>query len=641
MISMLLILMLSAAAMAGTADNYKTWNLVDYEAETGVAISVFNEAPALAERVAAGELPPVAERLPVNPLVVQTMDEIGTYGGQLRGWGLNPESFGNDVWVVRTQRVIDIYPNWQTLAPSLITDYAFNEDNTAITLHLREGLRWSDGELVTADDFVFWMDDVANNKELNPSVPSNWVVAGEPIQITKIDDLTIRYDFAAPYPLIVEVLAGSTQPFAPKHYLSQFHIEYNSDAGELAQANGYDEWYQYYEFMANTGDLQNNPDRPVVDPWAFTRADQYGNKYYERNPYYWKIDTAGNQLPYIDSQVRLYIPDKEQVILRAMAGDLDYGSNPLQIDDLPVLRDGEQRGGYETLVAPSVFGTQRRYQFNLTTENEALREVFNDIRFRKAMSLAIDRDEVNRTLFFGLGTPRQYTTPSVTPFYEDWMGEYYAQYDPEKAAQLLDEMGLGWDRNQRYRLLPNGDVLEFELADSTRGEVELTEMVISFWDAIGVKADYRTMTRELFVERAQANDLEASVWFGDAVDEFRMRELTTLMRPPWGLDTVPKVAPPWRQWFLTSGEQGEEPPQEIKDLNDAMEQFLQTVKGTDEYMEAGRTFLEKSVSGLYALGVVGETPRPVIIKSTLRNFPKDMTWVDHMRGTQADQWFWD
>lgn len=636
-----LVLFCSFSVYAGVADNFMTWTLSEYERETGNIIDSFNEAPELATLVEAGELPPVNERLPIEPLVVQPTGEIGTYGGSLKGYGMNPESYGNNVTSIRNQQVLGTHPTWATFYPQVIKEWTLSDDHKTFVMHLRKGMKWSDGTPFTADDIVFWWQDVILNKELTASVSSVWVVNGEPMQVNKIDDYTVELKFAGPYTTIIETLAAQTV-WVPAHYAKQWHAEYNPQVHQLAKDAGYDYWYQLYSSRTRMGDAQTIPGIPTLEAWVLESIDQFGNKYYKRNPYYWKIDTAGNQLPYIGELIRFYVPDRNQIILKFISGELDFGSEPLQISDLTVLRQGEARGGYETILMPSTFGSQRRYQFNQTTQDSVLREIFSDIRFRQAMSLAINRNEINQTLFFGLGVPRQHLTPSVTSFYEAWMGEHYAEFDLDAANALLDEMGLEWDRARQYRLRPDGQVLEVELLEPTGGELELTEMVAGYWQEVGVKVNLRQVTRELFSQRAAANELQANAWFGDAIDEVRMRtQPQGSIQPPYALDTIPMVGWPWREWQLTNGQRGEEPPVEIREIQDLVSRWLKTVKGTDEYMELGQEILSRNVQGLYMIGTVGELPRPFVLRNGLRNFPKDMTWVDHLRGSQADQWFWE
>lgn len=617
-------------------EQYQVWNYSEFGRELD-----FQEAPILTEKVAAGELPPIEDRLPENPLVVQPVEAIGRYGGVLRGYGLEPTSFGNDLTSMREVAPLTIYPSWEVIdAPGVFESYIISDDNTIFTGTIRKGIRWSDGAPFTADDIMFWYEDILMNKELSPSIPSVWTVAGEPVVVEKIDDYTVEFKFAASNGILIETMA-TTPVWAPKHYLSQWHIDYNPDAAQIASEHGFEFWHQLFNNLADVGDLQRNPDLPTLEPWVFSRETATGDVYYERNPYYWKVDTEGNQLPYIDTLVRLLVPEKEQVLLQIQSGQIDYGNTRLLLEDMPVLRAGEARGGYRTVLRDGAHGSIRRYVLNLTTPDPVLREIFQDLRFRQALSLAIDRDEINDTLYFGLAVPRQHTTPSFTTFYEDWMGEYYAQYDPAAANALLDEMGLTRS-SDGYRMRPDGQPLVVEVADATASG-QLSEMVTSFWQDIGIRANLRTMTRDLFSERTLANDVEISVWFGDVVDEFNLRRMPeVILYPPYGIANVPKNGGPWARWWESGGQVGEEPPAEIRELFELAEQFLGIPRGAEGYDELGRSIVTKNLEGLYAgIGTVGMVPAPNTVKNNLRNFPEYSPWIQHMRGMQGDQWFWD
>ena len=427
-------------------DNFQTWSLGDYESETGNAISSFNEAPALASQVAAGSLAPVEERLPTREdiLVVQPRAEIGHYGGEISFNATNPESFGNTGYTAWDQRLMGLTTNWETLFPNLAKSVELSEDATSAAVTLRQGMRWSDGEPVTTDDVMFWYEDIMLNEEL-PNLPSQLVFGGQPVSIEKVDDYTFTFSFPDPNPgfLVDLALTAAGFPLAPKHYLQQFLPKYNENAEQLAKAAGFDTWVDYFtdRYEGQIAE-QSNSDLPVLKPWTLESTDQFGNKFYRRNPYYWKVDTEGNQLPYIDAQTRLLLSDPQVVILNVQAGKVSYGYYNLAVTDLPVLKAGEKDGNYTTLLWPAAQGAMNQYAFNITVNDPVLNEIFNDVRFRQAMSLAINREEINETLYFGLAKVRQWGVPSSSALYEDWMGSYYADYDPEQANRLLDEMGL-------------------------------------------------------------------------------------------------------------------------------------------------------------------------------------------------------
>lgn len=625
---------LMAAQAAPT--NYQTWNRAEYQRETGRTIAQYAEAPALAARVAEGTLPPVAERLPAEPLVVQPIETVGKYCETLTGYGVNPTSFGNDVYSARQQHLIAIYPDNETLAPQIAESFALADDGMSFTVTLRAGMSWSDGAPFTADDIMFWYQDILLNEELTPAIATALRPGGEVIRVTKTADDTVTFQTSVPFPAIVEYLVTAL-PFAPKHYLSRWHLKYNPDAETVAKNEGFETWVQGFLAHATTGDDQTDVALPSIDPWFLARADQFGNRYYDRNPYYWKVDTAGNQLPYANTEVRLLTGNVETTILRIRNGEIDFGAEQLQLKDYPVLKENEEAGNYRALLWEGITGADRRYLVNLTVQDPVLNQVFNDLRFRQALSLAINRDEINETLFFGRATPRQYTAPPTTSFFEAALADSFAAFDPDRANALLDELGLARGGDGQPRLRPDGEPLRFTIEDATTNE-KMDELIRDYWGAIGIEVTIKSETRELYAQRAQANETQASVWFGEA-DEFGMHVNAYNFRPPWGIDNVPHSGAPWNTWRITGGEEGQEPPPELQELIALAERFQQATTGTEEYAALGKDLLTRNVDGLFSIGTVGLAPAVVVAKKNLRNFPEQGTMMMKFVPVHGDQWF--
>ena len=615
----------------------------DYAEATGQQVEPVNEAPVLAAMVAAGELPPLAERLPVEPVVVEPSEEIGVYGGTLTTAASGPTWGGGDDWQVRAQFTFALMPDMTTVVPNIAKGWEWSDDLTSLTIYLREGMRWSDGHPFTTDDVMFWYEDIMWNEDLTPSHPTFLSPGGQFLEVERIDAYTFAFHFAVPYPPITNLLAiGQVEPYAPKHYLQQFHVNYNDDVDELANASGYEHWYELFSFHNswNFGQQQQDPDRPCLYAWKMDRVDAAGNKYFSRNPYYWKIDTAGNQLPYMDNQIRTVVESVEVFGLQAMSGELTAAGQFLSLSDFPIYKDGEERGGYRVMLWDGSYGSNVKFQFNHTHQDPILREIFNDIRFRQAASLAIDRDEINETYFFGLATPRQATATPETRFFEPWMGEHYAEFDPDRANALLDEMGLEWDANRRYRLLPDGRTFSLTIP-VVPGELreQVSTLVHDYWEDIGISIDIRTMDKTLSSERMVANELDLHPWDQSNASEFGMYTETGRMAPA----QVESPAGAWVDWRNSGGELGEEPPQEVKRGFQLLDEWQRTLPGSDEYMELGREFLTLSVQNLWHIGTVGLSPQPVIIRSDVGNAPHDGIWGWEYRRFLpfgGDQWFY-
>ncbi|MEM7734291.1 MAG: ABC transporter substrate-binding protein [Deinococcota bacterium] len=644
-LALLSLLVLSTATAQDRIDNYQTWNLADYEA-AGNSIAAFNEAPALAEQVAAGTLPPVEERLPMREdiLVVQPRDQIGSYGGEITFNATNPTSFGNTGFTAWDQQLMGYSTNWEVIFPQIAKSIEMADDLLSATVTLRQGMKWSDGAPFTADDIMFWYESIMLHPEL-PNLPGQLRPGGDPIMIEKIDDYTVRFSFTVTHPAfpLSVVRDAPGFPMAPRHYLEKWHIDFNEDANALAEEEGFNSWIDAFIFHydGQTGQNDFDPDMPVLKPWKLASIDEFGNKFYERNPYYWKVDVEGNQLPYIDSQVRLIVAEPEVVKLQVQAGEIDYGFYNLEVTDLPVLRAGEESGGYTTLLWPAAQGAMNKYQFNITVNDPVLNEVFNDLRFRQAMSLAVNREEINETLFFGLAVPRQWGVPSSSVFYEDWMGGHFAEYDPDQANALLDEMGLERG-SDGVRLRPDGEPLTVVLWDAINRQ-PMSELVAEYWQAVGIDVNINPSTREAFQQALLSNEVHASVWFADLVAEKDLYQRPIWLRPPYGIDTTPVGGGlAWRQWWLSGGSEGEEPSDPyFTEQMELVDQWQLTELGSAEYLEQGTEVVTRTVEQMYHIGTVGEAPEIFIRANRLQNFPPDegTIYLNHLVSGHSDQWF--
>lgn len=627
-----------------SADNYRTWSLDEYEA-AGNTIDSFNEAPTLAEMVEAGDLPPVEERLPERDdiMVVQPRESVGTYGGEITFNATNPTSFGNTGFTAWDQHLTGFSTNWEVIFPEIAKSVELSEDLMVATVTLRRGMKWSDGTPVTADDVMFWYNDIMLHPEL-PNMPSQLSPGGEPVVVEKVDDFTVTFTASQPNPTFPIVVGRSSWgfTFAPRHYLEQWHIDYNDDAQALAESEGFDTWAGAFEFHMNgqVGQDDFDPDLPVLKPWVLDEIDDFGNKFYVRNPYYWKVDTEGNQLPYIDGQVRLLLAEPEVVILNVQAGEIDYGFYNLEVSDLPVLKAGEADGDYTTILWPADQGAMTKYQFNITVSDPVLNEIFNDLRFRQAMSLAVNREEINDVLFFGQAVPRQWGVSSASVFYEDWMGSYYAEYDPEQANALLDEMGLEMGADG-VRLRPDGEPLSIILWDAIN-RIPMSELMAEYWEAVGVDVEINPSTREAFQQALLANEVHASVWFADVVSEKDLYQRPIWLRPPYGIDSTPVGGGlAWRQWWLSGGEEGEEPPEYQAEQMALVDEWQLTEIGSDEYLELGTQLVSRTVENMFHIGTVGEAPEVFVRSNRLNNFTpvEGVVYISHLESGHSDQWF--
>lgn len=624
--------------------------LEDYVAATGDVIDTFGEAPMLAERVEAGELPSVEERLPVQPAVVVPLESVGVYGGELVGPSLNATCCGWDIIQMRLQKLFTIDTDLTTIIPNIAQAYDVNEDSTVYTIYLREGHRWSDGTPFTAEDFRFFYEDVLLNEDLTPVPAGSWVVDGEPALFEVIDETTVRYTFAQPNPSFIVALATEVydRGYRPAHYFQQYHLDYNENANDLASEQGFDDWVQMFQSKMQpynfTWDLGSESDAyaPTLNAYVFVGEDSFGNKSYERNPYFFKVDIEGNQLPYVDTLHRVLVEDLEVQDLRAIAGEYTH-HGWARLSSFPTYRENEESGGYRTALIGYERGNEYAFAFNYTVEDPVLREIFWDIRFRQAMSVAINRQEINDLVYFGLATPSQAVPTPNSAFYEDWMTDYYAQYDPDLANQLLDEMGLDQRDADGFRLRPDGETLFINMQVENAWP-EIVELVTSYWNEVGVKTNLRFIDAGLYTELRDGNQVDVGGWALDSVDITDFAEGYTRWVADWG---PLSVGVPWQQWLENDGTMGEEPPQEIIELYELSRDILAVPYGSEEYFELGQEFYTSAVEPLYMIGTIQSPPQPLLFDVNLRNTPPNDTqgawswsyrqWVQFL----PEQWYFE
>jgi len=590
----------------------------------------YNEAPMLAEMVARGELPPVDQRLPDEPFV-SSAPEIGTYGGIYRGAGFGPTHGQLDTEAHRFVGLLRLEPDLQTTRPFLIKDWEVNANFTTYTLHLRSGLKWSDGELFTSADFTFWYDHILLNEEITPVIPGRYVVGGQTMQLTAPDELTVVITFASPNPAFDVVMLRSLFPgeakWAPRHYLEPFHPDFNPDVDAQAATAGYDSWLEYFRFRFDRTQAGTDMEAPVIFPWALRSVDSDGNRYFDRNPYYFVVDTEGNQLPYIDQQVSVLVADNENRILRIMNGEIHAAAeNPLPVRDFTLYVEGESRGNYTVFAFDNTRGSDAAVTFNINHPDLVLRELFNEVSFREAMALAIDRNMINDVLFFGRAAVRGGVPPPVpnTSFMEDWMISYMTEFDVDGANQRLDDLGL--TRNAAgERMRPDGQPM-FIVLESIEEFAPQAEMIAEMWtNNVGIRTEMKQQERAFMRERFATNERDAQIFTLDSVTEFAIRADPGRIRPPWPTHEI-GFAPLYNEWYDTNGAEGLEPPQFVKDLRDKIDAWVTMEAGTPAFIAAGKEIAEIHTRNVWYIGT-SVAPRVVIISNTLGNTPTEGTFA--------------
>jgi peptide/nickel transport system substrate-binding protein len=593
------------------------------------APTTFSEAPALADLVAAGTLPPLEERLPAEPLVVETTESIGQYGGTLRSALLGGANTGMIERICGYEHLLRWSPDWNEVLPNVASAYEANADGTSYTFTLRPGMKWSDGAPFTADDILFYVNDIYQH-------PALGALGTNPFSAEKIDDYTVSVTFERPaglFPLETAARIGTDWTRYPKHYLSQFHEAYNTDTlDDLIAENGADDWIHLFQ-MKGSGipgtpyDARwSNPELPRLHAWQI--VEPYGEGTYvtlERNPYYFKVDTEGNQLPYLDTINFEVMQDEEVLLLKTTAGEIDMIQRSIcTIRNKPVLADSRESGGYNFFDAvPSIMNTNV-YQLNLTHKNDAIREIFQNKDFRIGLSHAINRQEVIDTVYVSQGEPWQAAPLPTTPYYNETLAKQYTEYDVDLANEYLDKVlpekdGDGW------RLRPDGERLSFVLEVATGGEFpempDAAALVADYWRAVGVDANLRPQDGALMNSRINANDHDASVWPGGSGQQDAI--LNPYLYMPYNYSFFGKA---WFYWWkqpANAGAEAMEPPEAIKQQFELYDQLTETADPDEQNRLLGE-ILRIAQEEFWVMGI--GTPAVVygVRKNNLKNVPDSM-----------------
>jgi peptide/nickel transport system substrate-binding protein len=594
----------------------------------------YGESPLLAEKVAAGELPPVAERLPENPEVVQPVDSVGVYGGIWhRAWrGVSDfHAYGRVTYdpVLRWPRD----PN-DPVQPGLAERWEWNADGTELTLYFRTGLKWSDGAPFTVDDVIFWWEAIENDTNITAAIHAEWTVGGEPMQLEKVDDSTITLKFAAPNGLAETVglaFHGHQWPmaferfgfFAPKHYLEQFHPSY-SDSGS----------YELFEEKAS----EFNVDLPSMRAWKITQYEEGAPLMVaERNPYYYRVDVEGNQLPYIDTIYFHLVEGVEGVNAMGIAGDLSMQARAIDLAQYPVYQENAEEGNYHMLLWPNAQASSLTLWFNQSFADDNYRGLFQDFRFRRAMSHAIDRDTINQVAFLGQGVARTITVVPDSPYYIPEIENIYGEYDPAQSATLLDEIGLVKGGDGFYTFPDGSELLVvIETSLTATGTQDGLELITQWWNEVGIRTQLEVESRDIFWARAGANEVMVSTWTTD-------RGLVPMVDPIYIMpfDERSWMAPAYGIWYKTGGKEGIEPSDEFKAAMDLYDEYKTTIDPARQ-IEIGKELVRLSTENIWTLGTVGLVPNPVVVKNNFMNVSEHHTadWIIMTPGTMDPAHFY-
>jgi len=576
-------------------------------------------------------------------MVIEDMPELGEPGGRLT----TLVGRAKDVrllYVYGHARLVGYDPDLE-LIPDILADYEV-EEGRIFTLHLREGHLWSDGEPFTTEDLRFWWEDVALNEEISPvGPPIQMVIDGELPEVEVIDEHTIRYSWSRPNPFFLSSIAAASPLFIymPAHYLKRFHADY-ADPDELARLVEEDnarDWAQLFHRRERMNRF-DNPDLPTLQPWmntTFPPAERFVAK---RNPHFHRIDSEGQQLPYLD-EVVLDVVDSSLIPAKTGAGDTDLQSRHLFFKDYTFLKESAERSGLNIHLWREARGAHLALYPNLNAADETWRELFRDRKVRRALSLAVDREAINEFLYFGLATPANNTVLEDSPLYSEEVGQACLQGGVEEANRLLDESALSPIGEDGVRRLPDGR--PFELVVETAGEdteqADVLELVRESWAEIGLRMHTRPSEREVLRNRIFSGEALMTIWYGleNGVPTADMspKEFVPVSQydqPQW---------PKWGQYYETRGEAGVPPDEpEAQRLLELYKEWQGAIE-TDKRRDIWKEILETYAPECYTIGLVANVKQPVAVHKNLRNVPEEAiyNWEPHAQlGVYRPDTFW-
>jgi peptide/nickel transport system substrate-binding protein len=606
------------------------------------------ETPALAQRVASGDLPPIAGRVPAEPLVVDLAARKrvpGLSGGTLRMFVTRPKDVRYMAAYGYTRLVG--YDSDYNLVPDLLRDVTVSPNGKSITLHLRRGHKWSDGHPFTTEDLRYWWEDVALNPDLSPGGPPVEMLAlGRKPRVKVIDEVTITYTWIVPNLLFLPTLAKARPVYIyrPAHYLKQFHADY-ADPEELAQKvadTKSKKWQRLHNKRDNLYKF-DNPDLPVLQPWFNTSAKNGQRYVLERNPFYHRIDINGRQLPYVD-RVEMEIASGGLIPAKVTMGEATLQVRSLGFSDAPVLKKGEGKGGYATHLWDSGAASEVALYPNLTYGDPVWRALFHDVRLRRALSLAISRKAINKVLYFGLAEERAVAALEESPFFDAANATAWARFDPDEANRLLDELGLDRRNSAGVRLLSDGRPMEviIETAGERREVADTLELIAATWAQVGIRLLVRPLDRDILRNRAFSGRSMMVSWYG------WNNGVPTADAAPFELAPVDQANfswPRWGQFHQTKGSAGEE-----VDLPEAMrlEQLYNkwTLAGSNaRRAEIWREMLAIHADQVFVIGTISRAPIPMAADAALRNVPREGLYAwdpgGHLGIHRIDEFFFE
>ena len=584
---------------------------------------IFLETPMFEAAVAAGKLPPVKKRLPEEPFLLKTGQQgfqPGKHGGSLKLL-MGRKKDTRQLVVYGYARLVGYDKNFN-FVPDILKKFEVKHGRI-FTLHLRKGHRWSDGHPFTSEDFRYYFEDVATNKKIaNESLPQVMLVEGKPPLFEVLDKHTVRYTWHKPNPFILPRLAGARPIYLyrPAHYLKKFHIKYTPlrTLEVLVKKAKKRNWVALH-YIVGQQYKNVNPELPSLQPWVLVTKPPAKRFNFLRNPYYHRVDMNGRQLPYIND-VKVNVTSSKLIPIKAGAGETDLQSRGLNFTNYTLLKKSEKKFGYSTKLWRTAKGARWAIYPNLNFRDMEWRKLFRNVNFRRALSIAIDRHEINQVFYYGLARETNNSVLRESPLFDEKFANRWSQFDLNTANQMLDDLGLVKRNSKGFRLLPNGQPMELTVVFSTEENEpsDILELVSDTWRKIGIKVLSKPLHREVMRNRIFSGNVQMSIWSGlengipNASSSPAELAPTSQQQLQW---------PMWGQYLETGGKSGQaidmKVPQKLFELKDAWRE----ARSEGDRMKIWHEMLDTYTSNVFSIGIIASVPQVVLVNSSLQNVP--------------------
>lgn len=617
-------------------DPYETSSTFKTYKYTGASPTSYSEAPTFRLMAENGQLPTVENRLPENPLVFHPPTEIGQYGGILRFIGESPGggAFANETG---HDGLVMLPIDGGAPDPYVAESWKIENNGAKWTFNLRKGTKYSDGAPFTSEDYDFGYNDIFMNTDFFPGGPYPHLKNdGETPIMSTPDDNTVVYEWTKPYYYFAESLtsyfgfggySGWNWNYNAKHYFSQFHPKYGDQAqiDEWIDDAGFENWVQLYRSKAT---WREDPDVPVIGPWNSVTRGKPDIMRFNAQPYFWSVDPAGNQLPYLNGMVGQIVTDHELLNLKAMAGEADFQYRHIDATKIALYQKNSEKAGFRLVMWGAPHGNNGVISFNQTYDADPeVAKYLRNFDFRKAMSFAIDRAEINTAVFSDLGNPRGAVVSSWTAYYPgDEYAQKYSTFDPEQTNALLDSVGLDEKDSDGFRIDPaTGKALEITLFSSPAGLINgpaIGELVVNHWRDVGILTNLKVQSYP-----EDRNDAMTWLYVLGNFNSDPFSGQLAFAPSQWGF-----MGPRFSEFVTSGGESGVDPSTIAGAEGFAQVADLYAAGRATTYenrLPMGIEMQKIFVDNLYQIGTVGEDPffkGLIIVNKNLVNVPDTMSF---------------